>query len=303
MSDGFTIEIVDTITDPGKRGGPNEDRLGYNASSAFVLDGATGLGERQFMDGCCSDAQWIANFAVTRLGERLDPRSNVKQILREISGEARDVFTAKAGDQPRYALPLCSLTGLRATATGFEYFGLGDSCLYLLHDDGTSEFFIPIPGAYEWEQLQAARHIARLGRIGTVSEDPTTLDELRKGRALHNTPGGTTWTFGIVPEAVDHLFMCGLSVRGGSATAILCSDGLADLVALYKAYDCAGLVRQAMDKGLPSLVEELRQFEREIDPEGLQFPRFKQSDDTTAVLLRLTAHAASSALSAEFVGT
>ncbi|MFN7102525.1 MAG: hypothetical protein ACK4N1_07845, partial [Pseudorhizobium sp.] len=59
----------------------------------------------------------------------------------------------------------------------------------------------------------------------------------------------------------------------------------------------------AIDKGLPSLVEELRRFERETDPEGLIFPRFKQSDDTTAILLRLTGQAASSASSAGLTGT
>jgi hypothetical protein len=37
------------------------------------------------------------------------------------------------------------------------------------------------------------------------------------------------------------------------------------------------------------MIEELRRFERETDPEGLRYPRFKQSDDTTAILVELTA--------------
>ncbi|MBU1315167.1 MAG: protein phosphatase 2C domain-containing protein [Alphaproteobacteria bacterium] len=306
MSPRFTLDILDTITDPGKPGRPNEDRFGFNDCAAFVLDGATGLGDRQFMEGHGSDAAWIAEFAATRLSERLDGSIDPAAVLRQISSDARSAFLTAAGDQPRYAWPLCSLTALRATDAGFQYFGLGDSCLYVLHDDGTSDFLIPIPGAYEWEQQQAARHIARLGSIGLIrgdQTDPVTLEELRKGRALQNTPDGITWTFGIVPEAADHLFRCDVPLRGGGAHAILCSDGLADLVALYKAYDAPGLVRQAMDKGLPSLVEELRRLERETDPEGLTFPRFKQSDDTTAILIRLTDQAASSASSAAVVGT
>jgi hypothetical protein len=306
MSPRFTLDILATNTDPGKPGRANEDRLGHNACAAFVLDGATGLGDRQFMEGYGSDAAWIAELAATRLSERLDESVDPGRILRQISSEARDAFLKAAGEQPRYAWPLCSLTALRATEAGFQYFGLGDSCLYVLHDDGTSDFFIPIPGAYEWEQQQAARHIARLGGIGLIrgdQTDPVTLEELREGRALQNTPDGITWTFGIVPEAADHIFRCDLPLRGGGAHAILCSDGLADLVALYKAYDAPGLVRQALDKGLPSLVEELRRFERETDPEGLTYPRFKQSDDTTAILLRLTDQAASSASSAGLTGT
>ncbi|MDH4441066.1 MAG: protein phosphatase 2C domain-containing protein [Rhizobium sp.] len=285
-----TISIIDTLSDPGKQGRPNEDRFGHNAHAAFVFDGATGLGDRQFMQGFGSDAAWIAEFATTRLAARLDATADPATILRQISSEARDVFLATAGDQPRYAWPLCSLSGMQMTPTGFRWFGLGDSCLYILHDDGQSDFVIPIPGAYEWEQHRAAQHIARLGGIGAAgvaNDDPQTLEDLRRGRALQNTPDGTTWTFGVVPEAADHLVMVDVPVHGGGATAILCSDGVADLVALYKLYDPATLIQRAATAGLQSLITDLRHYERKVDPDGLKFPRYKQSDDATAILFRL----------------
>lgn len=284
------ISVIDSISDPGKPGRANEDRLGHNGSAAFVIDGATGLGDRQFMEGYGSDAAWIAEFAAIHFAERLNRSADPKAVLRQVSEEARDAFMAAAGDQPRYAWPLCSLTALQATDTGFRWFGLGDSCLYLLHDDGRSDFVIPIPGAYEWEQHQAAQHIARVGGIGAANiatSDPTTLANLREGRARQNTPDGTTWTFGIVPEAADHLAMIEVPLHGGGATALLCSDGLADLVALYKLYDPATLIQRAATSGLKSLVSELRHMERDVDPDGLTYPRYKQSDDTTAILLRL----------------
>ncbi|MFL0694536.1 MAG: hypothetical protein ACJLUP_21405 [Agrobacterium tumefaciens] len=286
------IFIIDTISDPGKDSRPNEDRLGYNKHAAFVIDGATGLGDRQFMDGFGSDAAWIAEFAALRFAEHFDRSADPKAVLRAVSEEARDTFTAMAGDQPRYTWPLCSLTALQATSTGFRWFGLGDSCMYILHDDGQSDFVIPIPGAYEWEQHRAAQHIVRLGGIGAAgvaNDDPQTLEDLRRGRALQNTSGGSTWTFGVVPEAADHLALVDVPVYGGGATALLCSDGLADLVALYKLYDPATLIQRAATTGLKSLVSELRYMEREVDPDGLKYPRYKQSDDTTAILLRLEA--------------
>lgn len=286
------ISIIDTISDPGKPDRPNEDRLGYNRNAAFVIDGATGLGDRQFMEGYGSDAAWIAEFATIRFEQRLDRDADPKTVLRGVSEEARDTFIATAGDQPRYAWPLCSLTALQTTASGFRWFGLGDSCMYILHDDGRADFVIPIPGAYEWEQHQAAKHIARLGGIGAANiatSDPETLANLREGRARQNMPGGATWTFGVVPEAADHLAMVDVAIYGGGATAILCSDGLADLVALYKLYDAAVLIQRAATAGLKSLVTELRHMEREVDPDGLKYPRYKQSDDTTAILLRLEA--------------
>jgi len=286
------ISVIDTISDPGKQSRPNEDRLGYNRHAAFVIDGATGLGDRQFMDGYGSDAAWIAEFGTMRLAERLDALADPATVLRQISEEARDAFLGIAGDQPRYVWPVCSLSALQATPTGFRWFGLGDSCLYLLHDDGQSDFVIPIPGAYEWEQHRAAEHIARVGGIGasgSANTDPETLEDLRRGRALQNTPDGTTWTFGVVPEAADHLAMVDVPLHGGGATALLCSDGLADLVALYKLYDPTTLIQRAATAGLKSLVSELRHMEREVDPDGWTYPRYKQSDDTTAILLRLEA--------------
>lgn len=286
------ISIIDTISDPGKETRPNEDRLGFNRHAAFVIDGATGLGDRQFMEGYGSDAAWIAEFGAIRFAERLNRSADPKTVLRQVSAEARDTFIATAGDQPRYAWPLCSLTALQATDSGFRWFGLGDSCMYILHDDGRSDFVIPIPGAYEWEQHQAAQHIARVGGIGTAgvaNDDPETLAKLREGRARQNTPNGSTWTFGVVPEAADHLAMVDVPIYGGGATALLCSDGLADLVALYKLYDSATLIQRAATAGLKSLVTELRQMERTVDPDGLKYPRYKQSDDTTAILLRLEA--------------
>ncbi|MFN3363706.1 MAG: hypothetical protein ACK40W_07060 [Allorhizobium sp.] len=286
------ISIIDTISDPGKDTRPNEDRLGDNSHAAFVIDGATGLGDRQFMDGFGSDAAWIAEFAALRFAERLDSSSDPKAVLRAVSEEGRDAFLATAGEQPRYTWPLCSLTALQATSSGFRWFGLGDSCMYIMHDDGQSDFVIPIPGAYEWEQHRAAEHIARVGGIGAAgvaNDDPQTLEDLRRGRALQNTSGGSTWTFGIVPEAADYLAMVDVPVYGGGATALLCSDGLADLVALYKLYTPATLIQHAATTGLKSLVSELRHMEREVDPDGLKYPRYKQSDDTTAILLRLEA--------------
>jgi hypothetical protein len=53
----------------------------------------------------------------------------------------------------------------------------------------------------------------------------------------------------------------------------------------YERYEVSGLLRAAVQKGLPQLGLELRAVE-DSDPEGRRFPRFKKSDDATAVLLK-----------------
>lgn len=283
------LTIIDTLSDPGKEGRPNEDRLGYNAYSAFVLDGATGLGDRQFMDGFGSDAAWIAQFAAKRLINELSFDTHVTELIRAIAFDAHELFTATAGEQPRYAWPLAALAALRLTQDGAEFIGLGDSVLYFLHDDGRVETHMALPDAFEREQLAARAHVERVGNIGTsgvAASDPQTLEELRRNREMQNTKDGWIWSLGLVPDTADHLARTDLDIQGG-ATALICSDGLADLVSLYKAYDPASLIKRAATAGLKSLVAELRHFERELDPDGKQYPRFKQCDDTTAILCRV----------------
>lgn len=284
------LTIIDTLSDPGKEGRPNEDRLGYNEHCAFVLDGATGLGEHQFMDGFGSDAAWIAQFAAKRLTHELSTDTHVTELIRAIAFDAHELFTATAGEQPRYAWPLAALAALRLTQDGAEFIGLGDSVLYLLHDDGRVETHMALPDAFEHEQEAARSHVERVGSIGASgvahTSDPETLENLRSKRERQNTPGGNVWSLGLIPDTADHLARADLDIQGG-ATALICSDGLADLVSLYKAYDPASLIKRAATTGLKALVAELRHLEREVDPDGLQYPRFKQCDDTTVILCRI----------------
>lgn len=287
----YSLDVIATLSDAGKPGRPNEDRFGFNRTAAFVVDGATGLGDRQFMTDYGSDASWIADYASRRLAVELTPETAVADILRRISTDARTLFDATAGEQPRYAWPLAALAGLLVTEDGLDFFGLGDSVVYLLHDDGRADTFTALPDAFAREQAAARRHVERVGGIGASGAalgDPETLAELRRNRERQNTPEGWVWSLGLVPDAADHLVRHAIPLNGG-ATALVCSDGLADLVSLYGTYDPATLIQRAATAGLGSLVAELRHLEREVDPDGLKYPRFKQCDDTTAVLVRVEA--------------
>ena len=54
----------------------------------------------------------------------------------------------------------------------------------------------------------------------------------------------------------------------------------------YGRYTPHTLMARARTKGLVILADELREIE-DADPQGHRHPRFKKSDDATAVLLRL----------------
>ena len=127
------LTIIDTLSDPGKEGRPNEDRLGHNAYSAFVLDGATGLGDRQFMDGFGSDAAWIAQFAAKRLINELSFDTHVTELIRAIAFDAHELFTATAGEKTRSFWPLSAPAALRLPPGGREFHCLGARVFSLAH--------------------------------------------------------------------------------------------------------------------------------------------------------------------------
>ena len=65
------------------------------------------------------------------------------------------------------------------------------------------------------------------------------------------------------------------------------TDGFSALSDRYRVYDAAGLVRAALEKGLQELGRELRAIEA-ADATAARHPRFKASDDATALLMRLS---------------
>jgi hypothetical protein len=68
---------------------------------------------------------------------------------------------------------------------------------------------------------------------------------------------------------------------------LLTSDGFSALVDLYRAMDATALMERALDEGLEPLAREARRIESEVDPAGKLYPRFKESDDATALLVRV----------------
>jgi hypothetical protein len=69
-------------------------------------------------------------------------------------------------------------------------------------------------------------------------------------------------------------------------TILICSDGFLALASDYGRYDAKALFDAALSRGLRPLFEELRTIENG-DPEGKKYPRFKTSDDATAVIVRV----------------
>ncbi|HKQ11291.1 MAG TPA: hypothetical protein VJS85_08890, partial [Rhizomicrobium sp.] len=110
------------------------------------------------------------------------------------------------------------------------------------------------------------------------------IGSLRAARNRINS--GHDWLFSPDVKAASHVSRRVMKIRPGSEILLL-TDGFLALASDYGVYSADSLMAAARSNGLKSLGEELRVIEAD-DSGGDKFPRFKKSDDATALLLRLT---------------
>ena len=286
------LEVLDSISDPAKPDAENDDRIGWNASAAFVIDGATGLGD-PVVAPPASDAAWLAEHAKQYLELHLTPARAIGDVVREVCASARDAFFRAAGraEIERYRYPNAAFQSLRVTEHGIETAGLADCKLILRDGADQVSRHSGSRAARGNEQSAARRAIAKSGGFNAAGEgfrETETLDELRQRRSRLNRDPDGMWTLGIAPEAGAHVRAEMLAIPL-PAVGVLCTDGFADLIDNYQTSTDAGLVARAETDGLRALLEELRHIERVLDPDGVRFPRFKRCDDASALLVRITA--------------
>nr|WP_272213920.1 hypothetical protein [Marinicella sp. W31]MDC2879866.1 hypothetical protein [Marinicella sp. W31] len=285
------IETVAILNDPGKPGGHSEDRAGATPSSAFVIDGATGIADRQVMAEFPSDAAWLADQALATFSQA-DSQNPVSDIVRGLNAAARETYFATAGadDLPRHMWPAAAFQMLRIEEQRLVSYGLGDCRLFLRSEaDGRMFETTALKGNREKEIAAARAHLARTGGFGgknDIGGDAQTRAALRESRSRHNMPGGRIFTLGLVPEAATEIVREQTGIAA-PARGLLCSDGFAALCDSYDAFSPAGLIEAAFSAGLPALLDRLRAIERVDDPEGQLFPRYKVSDDATCIAFRI----------------
>jgi hypothetical protein len=282
--DVMPFELVDTLSIPGNPLKPNDDAFGHADNAAVVLDGATSLGE-PLMPGD-SDAAWIAHFGARRLIAHVKDGDAPVDALRHTFEDAKKSFEAlrKRPVKERWELPFASMAFAFATPIGFDFLWYGD-CAGLLHRaDDTVEVLGASFEAKKRESSDAAR-LAKERGIAPASGTnlPEFLPALRMQR--NNLNSGRKWVFSPEPRAADHVNRKPIAAARGS-TLLLASDGFLALATDYGRYTPHTLMQKATAKGLGILADELREIE-DADPQGHKHPRFKKSDDATAVLLKL----------------
>lgn len=286
------LTFVEAISLAGDRKKQNDDAYGAARTWGWVIDGATDLHETP-VSNYASDAAWMATYLSERLAGSAMSYDIYGADAETLRGELKSASEALLNDWSfdwptdieRWRLPTASalLISDHESET-LEVLELGDCRCFILDANGNAH---AIGGSTvaSINETTAAADAAKQSGGRPLLRDQQTILRLRDKRAQHNTADGY-WVFGLQPECADHARVWSLQVAR-PAHLLLMTDGFAALTDRYGAYDAAGLVRAALDKGLQELGRELRAIEA-ADAVGAKHPRFKASDDATALLLRLS---------------
>ncbi len=278
------FELLDSLSLPGDSERPNDDSFGFSEKAALVMDGATSLAE-PLMPGK-SDAAWLAAFGTRRILAHLQEGMSARESLRAAMEDADRSFCALRRRAPAetYEMPFASMMLVAEQDHAIAALWFGDCTAVFQSRDGEVE----IVGHAFASRAAEARGVAQLAKAkGLAPAAGFNRDEylpsLRKARNRINRDGGA-WLFGPDACAAGHVASRQLAAVSGT-TILLATDGFLALASDYGRYNAAELMSAARGKGLEALGAELRAVEEE-DPRGVRYPRFKTSDDATAVLLR-----------------
>ncbi len=282
------LTFIESISLAGDREKQNDDACGVAGGMAWVLDGATDLQDEP-LTGAASDAAWIAQRANAFLhGPGPHPANEAAMRARaeQAAADAHAAYIDVAGDLPdqRWKWPTSSLLMIAENSDGVIGLDLGDSRLFVLDADERAWAVGGPPQAADNESRMVAAATAAAGGAPLLRHQGT-LDLLRAQRDRHNIEGGY-WVFGLDPACAARARFWRLMLER-PAYLLLATDGFSALVDRYAEYSASELIRRALDKGLHKLGRELRDVEEE-DARGARHPRWKRSDDATALLLRLS---------------
>jgi hypothetical protein len=280
------FDILDRLSWAGSADRPNEDASGAAGDFAWVIDTSIFPGTPSILHEA-SDAAWLAGFADGRLHALAPTAADGPTLVRRVMREARDAFLAVAPEDRRDPLtwPLGAMTLVRNREGILDVWTFADTTAYVRHPDGS---VMSVGEAPALRRLEAASAAGLLRLSGATPREITKTkifrDWLAERRGRQREDQGPA-VLGLDPNAADRLRHQTMPYPSGTVV-LLTSDGFSALVDLYGRFDADKLVACALQSGLESLAREARRIETEVDPSGALYPRFKESDDTTALLVR-----------------
>lgn len=270
------FDLIQSLSLAGASDTPNDDRAGTADAHAWVIDGATDLGPPGLM-GARGGAAWLSGEAHAAFTAA--DAAPIEAMCEAVAAHLAAGYAATRTRDPlgRWELPMAAFLAARLAENTLECGWLGD-CVGLLRSGDRVTRLGPVREAKDAEAERAAS-MAQHG-LGNVKKSAPILENLRASRSR---PGIAV--LGVEPETMRQLETARMPCAPGDEL-LLMTDGFSALIDAYAAFDATALMDALAEHGLARLGIRLREIEAD-DAACTRFPRFKISDDATALWLRI----------------
>ena len=270
------FETLQSISLNGNPNKPNDDRFGSKSALAWIIDGATDLGAPGLL-GSQGGASWLASTAGAAF--YMAQANQIQTTCQTVFEQIETQFHDQKSREPvaDWELPKAAFAAAQIVDGNLEFAWAADCPILLISNDRT----VWCTGAPD--STAEASDAEALGTgIGADHEmSDAVLSDRRTHRAHANHEALSTQS----DASAAATRYASLPITIGNEL-LLMTDGFASLVSDYKLYSAYSLIEAARDIGLAELIIELRMIE-EADSSCLSYPRFKVSDDATALWLRV----------------
>jgi len=260
------FDLIQSISLAGSAATPNDDRSGATANLAWMIDGATDLGPPGLM-GSQPGAAWLAATASRAFASA--GAEALADILDHVFAHTAAAYAAERTRDPidDWELPSAAFLGVALTGDTLDLAWLADCVCLMLRGDSVARLGSQ-PSTDETEEA----------RVHATGEE-RPLDMLRTKRMR---PG--RHILGVDPAHSAFVESLRVPVATGDEI-LLMTDGMAALIDDY-GMPLDVFIATLRADGLAGLATRVRAIEAE-DHDRIRYPRFKRSDDATALWLRI----------------
>lgn len=287
MKDGALLRLVDAITQGS--GAINEDGWGYigeanNVEAAWVFDGVTGINGVDIMP-VGSDARWLVDRAGAHLQHLAAQDQPLPLILAHlVDGLVHDWRAATSGIAipADYDPPAACLILVKRYGDNWKGLRLGDSCLLARSFDGDHHVMAASPNNVfdHWLAREAKARRDR-GILDTQALLAEFRPQMTVSRSKRNQPDG----YSILEADHAALAIPEFFDLDDADAILLNTDGFYRAVDHYGLCSNESLISACLKPdGVSHVLHALRAVEA-ADASCEKYPRFKPSDDATAVML------------------
>ena len=261
----------------------NEDIIGLTPYGTWVLDGATGLNNKNLISNE-SDAKWYVNWWNRYLHANIHKELPLKDVVKiGVETIKKEYFTLlKDNKVENLDFPSCAAAILKFHKDKIEYILLGD-CTLFVQDKENFKVFKDLAIEKLDKMVYDAMDNLENSKDMTLDEKKAkVMPIIINNRLKKNTIGGY-WSLEFSTEAIDNCLSGFIDIKDNTQI-MLTSDGFSCACDRYGIFNKEDMLNIASEKGIDYIYSKIRNLENE-DNMSIKFSRFKISDDSSCVYL------------------